>query len=484
MLGQNSETAVEFQPEERHSTDVNQKIDLNDFISGESFWVPDSMVESAWLEHAPFAFWLVAEHHPRLLVELGTHKGYSYLAFNQAIKRLAIETRCFAVDTWKGDEHSGFYGFEVFEQLRDYHDCRYGSFSQLMRLTFDEAVSSFQDASIDLLHIDGRHFYQDVRHDFETWRSKLSDRAVVVFHDTCFRENNFGVFRLWEELRTQYPYFEFLHGHGLGVLGVGKALPDVISSFFAASADSNLANGIREVYNRLGSALTSQFMSKYWQADAQRLFSNLAEKTREGEQLRVELAKSVAGQQQLQAEFSQREAERQRSEQELARKLAERSTEGEQLKIGLAKIAAERHQLQAELSESAAERQRYEQQLAQEMAENNRLQAELADRRAASRTLEAELAQKTAAHKQLELQLKQRAADNRKLTESVAEREQLEAERAAEYERLRAELTVRTAQMEGILSSTSWRLSTVIRTMGQRLPWLKKTLGRSIKGGQ
>ena len=74
-----------------------------------------------------------------------------------------------------------------------------------MRSTFDDALKHFSDGSIDLLHIDGRHFYDDVKHDYESWRPKLSQRAIVVFHDINVRERDFGVFRLWEELRDKYP---------------------------------------------------------------------------------------------------------------------------------------------------------------------------------------------------------------------------------------------------------------------------------------
>ena len=141
---------------------------LQAFLSPASFWVPDQLgPQFAWLEHAPFAFWLIEALRPRVLVELGTHGGYSYFVFCQAIQRLKFETRCYAVDTWKGDSHAGFYGEEVYQRLRNYHDQHYPAFSTLIRSSFDEALRHFSDGTIDLLHIDGQHLYQDVKHDFE-----------------------------------------------------------------------------------------------------------------------------------------------------------------------------------------------------------------------------------------------------------------------------------------------------------------------------
>ena len=113
--------------------------------------------------------------HPQNFVELGTHSGFSYFAFCQAVQHLQLKTRCYAVDTWKGDEHAGFYGEEVFREVCNQNDRRYSAFSSLIRSSFDDALRHFDDGSIDLLHIDGCHFFDDVKHDFETWRSKLSN---------------------------------------------------------------------------------------------------------------------------------------------------------------------------------------------------------------------------------------------------------------------------------------------------------------------
>ena len=217
---------------------------------------PLRLATSSWIQHLPLGMLLVELLEPRILVELGVHYGVSYCGFCQAVKALHSDTACYGVDTWTGDGHTGDYGAQVYEDLRQHHDPRYGDFSKLLKMRFDDALPYFADQSIDLMHIDGYHSYEAVKHDFETWLPKLSDRAVVLLHDINERDREFGVWKYWDELKNRYPSFEMLHEHGLGVVAVGANVPNTLKVLLETSAEERTQ--IREFFYVLGLRLTAQ----------------------------------------------------------------------------------------------------------------------------------------------------------------------------------------------------------------------------------
>jgi GT2 family glycosyltransferase len=228
ISGDSGKNKLYYKRAKQDSASVSTKPDqfLNSLISSVS-WSPDWIQEPyAWAGHMPFAYWLMTESQPKVFVELGTHTGNSYFSFCQAVRDKGLTGRCFAVDTWQGDEQAGSYGEDVFEMVNRHNESQYKSFSTLYRMTFDEALAKFQDQSVDLLHIDGLHTYEAVRHDFESWLPKLAPGALVLFHDIKVTHGEFGVWKFWAELKEKYPQnFEFRHSHGLGVIKLPGLTP-------------------------------------------------------------------------------------------------------------------------------------------------------------------------------------------------------------------------------------------------------------------
>jgi peptidoglycan hydrolase CwlO-like protein len=321
---------------------------LDGLIAAASFSPSALEAPSAWVGHLPFGAWLVREAAPRTLVELGTHSGNSYFSFCQSVAEAGLETRCYAVDTWKGDAHAGAYDEQVFARVQAHNSRHYSTFSTLLRTTFDEAVRYFSDESVDLLHIDGLHTYEAVSHDFETWLPKLAPGAVVLFHDTNVRERDFGVWRFWEELRSRYPQtLEFSHSHGLGILRLNNAPEDHRLEWLAH--DVNDQHVLKSYFAALGSLQ----LHRYQALEQERL---TAELRLNASKLVVEVASLGERANHLGLEVVERDAQITN----LAQAAAQRESrvaelEKQTVKMGL-EIASKTHEITS-LTQSAVERE-------------------------------------------------------------------------------------------------------------------------------
>ena len=172
-----------------------------------------------WEGHRDFAYDFVRFIRPARIVELGSQYGCSLFSFCQAIKDNHIEAELHAVDFWSGDIGAPHPGEVVFQSVKNIKETFFADLNlHLYPMSFDDAVEQFDDESIDLLHIDGGHRYEDVDHDFNLWLPKLKKNGIILFHDV-FSTIDSGSCEHWEYIKTKYDlHFEFPHSCGLGVL--------------------------------------------------------------------------------------------------------------------------------------------------------------------------------------------------------------------------------------------------------------------------
>lgn len=209
---------------------------------------------SPWSGHRNFAYDYVTYSKPENIVELGSYYGCSTFAFMQAIKDENLDTKVYAIDTWAGDDFTKTdYKENVYLAFSDIaNSCFKNNNLIMLRKTFDEAVEEFEDKSIELLHIDGSHHYEDVKHDFETWISKVKDDGVVFFHDISSDKmygEIMGSHYFWEEIKQKFNYtVEFDFSYGLGILFLTKQKYDEFLNIVDMSRYQRINNSLTVEY--------------------------------------------------------------------------------------------------------------------------------------------------------------------------------------------------------------------------------------------
>jgi len=156
---------------------------------------------------------LIYETSPKICVEIGVFGGSSVYPTAMALKFLG-KGKIYAIDPWKNDECLEGYAkndpnyiwwnkinlnktYNNFKRMIDRK--KLSDFCQIMRTTSEQAVKSFNDESIDILHVDGNHTEQKALSDVQNFLPKVKRGGYIWFDDANWATTSKAVSYLKEK---------------------------------------------------------------------------------------------------------------------------------------------------------------------------------------------------------------------------------------------------------------------------------------------
>lgn len=133
---------------------------------------------------------------PAHIVELGSYKGRSaaYAAVEIANSKKAIRFDC--IDIWQPNLMYNDLDFAAFRQNMSPVENYYNA----IKMDATRASSYYSDNSLDFVFIDADHSYEAVKHDIQTWWSKIKPNGMIGGHD----EQHEPVSRAVKEIFGEY----------------------------------------------------------------------------------------------------------------------------------------------------------------------------------------------------------------------------------------------------------------------------------------
>lgn len=150
----------------------------------------------------------VGEIQPKVIVEIGTWRGYS----------MEVWKKAFEPEILIGLEKTES---EIDPELRDKFNFIIGD-SQQTETQF-KVLGELKGRQIDFLFIDGDHNYEAVKRDYTLYAPLVRKGGIIAFHDTALNSNEYrmagvDVQRFWNQLvgKPSSKYFQFWDDVGNG----------------------------------------------------------------------------------------------------------------------------------------------------------------------------------------------------------------------------------------------------------------------------
>ena len=85
-------------------------------------------------------------------------------------------------------------------------------------MNFEDALSKFEDQSIDFLHLDGMHEPESLERDYHDWLPKVRGGGLILLNGINVKKKDFDQNNFWNEMKDLHFTKEDLGGDGLGVI--------------------------------------------------------------------------------------------------------------------------------------------------------------------------------------------------------------------------------------------------------------------------
>jgi glycosyltransferase involved in cell wall biosynthesis len=128
-----------------------------------------------------------------IIVEIGSWFGRSTSYMGSLIKESDKNIKFYSVDTWEGSDEEPHHktiselksqGKNLFDEyLNNLEDCGVSDYVIPVVSTSIDAAKQFDDNSIDFLHIDASHDYENVLADISAWYPKVKPGGLITGDD-------------------------------------------------------------------------------------------------------------------------------------------------------------------------------------------------------------------------------------------------------------------------------------------------------------
>ena len=183
-------------------------MDICEVFSIKKDTIVDSLRASMDQEEVRDLLELLADFKPKVVLEIGVHRGYSMELWRKAFNPpviIGIDNDLHAVDKKATEGMIIIDGDSHTSKVRDYVEV------------------VLTGLPVDLLFIDGDHHYDSVKKDWELYTPLVKKGGVVILHDVSVEDNSsVDVSKFWQNLdHSKFDRSVLIHnknGTGIGVI--------------------------------------------------------------------------------------------------------------------------------------------------------------------------------------------------------------------------------------------------------------------------